>query len=188
MTDVVLFHHAQGLTDGVRAFATRLEVHGHRVFLPDLYEGATYDTLGEGVAHAERVGFDVIIARGVVAAEDMPPGTVFAGFSLGALPAQKLAQTRPGALGAVLYHGGVPADIFAATWPTAVGLQLHIAEDDEWSELHVAQDLARRAPAGELYVYPGSAHLITDSSLGEYDPEATDLILQRTNTFLQRLQ
>jgi dienelactone hydrolase len=188
MTDVVLFHHAQGLTDGVRAFATRLEAHGHRVSLPDLYDGATYDTLQEGVAHAERVGLDDITARGVVAAEDMASATVFAGFSLGALPAQKLAQTRSGALGAVLYHGGVPADTFGVAWPAAVALQLHLAEDDEWSELDVVQDLARTAPAGELYVYSGSAHLITDSSLGEYDPEATDLILQRTNTFLQRLQ
>lgn len=184
----MLFHHAQGLTDGVRAFATRLEAHGHRVFLPDLYDGATYDTLDEGVAHAERAGLNELTARGVATAEGMLPATVFAGFSLGALPAQKLAQTRPGALGAVLYHGGVPADTFGAAWPAAVALQLHVAEHDEWSELDVAQDLARTAPLSELYVYPGSAHLITDSSLAEYDQEATELILQRTNTFLQRFQ
>lgn len=188
MTDVMLFHHAQGLTEGVRAFATRLEAHGHRVSVPDLYGGATFDTLDEGVAYAEQVGLDEITARGVAAAEDMPPASVFAGFSLGALPAQKLAQTRPGALGAVLYHGGVPAEIFGTPWPAAVALQLHVAEHDEWTELDVAQDLARDAPRGELHLYPGSAHLITDSSLAEYDQEATELILQRTNTFLQRLR
>jgi len=187
MTDIMLFHHAQGLTDGVRAFATRLEAHGHRVVLPDLYDGATYHTLDEGVAHAERAGLDALTARGVAAAKDMPLASVFAGFSLGALPAQKLAQTRPGALGAVLYHGSVPAGTFGTAWPAAVALQIHLAQDDEWSELDVAQALARTAPRGELYIYPGSAHLITDSSLDEYDPDNTDLILQRTNTFLGAL-
>lgn len=187
MADIMLFHHAQGLTDGVRAFAARLEAHGHCVFLPDLYDGANYNTLDEGVEHAERVGLDELTARGVAAAEDLPPASVFAGFSLGALPAQKLAQLRPGALGAVLYHGGVPADTFGTAWPAAVALQIHLAEDDEWSELDVAQTLARAAPRGELYVYPGSAHLITDSSLDEYDPETTDLILHRTITFLEHL-
>jgi len=39
VTDVIVFHHAQGLTDGVRQFADQLRGVGHRVTVPDLYEG-----------------------------------------------------------------------------------------------------------------------------------------------------
>jgi dienelactone hydrolase len=186
MAELILFHHAQGLTDGVRAFADLLRAGGHEVTVPDMYEGATFDTLEDGVAHAEGVGFDAITARGVAAAAELPAGIVCAGFSLGALPAQKLAQTRPGVLGAILYHGGVAAMWFGETWPANVALQLHLTEHDPWCELDVAQDLASQAADGELFVYPGSAHLVADSSLGEYDPAIAATILARTLAFLKR--
>ena len=114
MSDVILFHHAQGLTQGVHAFADALRAAGHRVTVPDLLEGATFSTVEEGVAHAQRIGMDEIIRRGVAAAADLPAATVYAGFSLGVLPAQKLAQTRPGALGALLYHDALAASTFGA--------------------------------------------------------------------------
>ena len=187
MTDVVLFHHAQGLTAGVHAFADRLRSAGHRVTVPDLYAGATYETIEAGVAHAEEIGFGEITKRGVQAVEHLPEAIVYAGFSLGALPAQKLAQTRPGALGAILYAGGIPVSSYSEAWPASVPLQIHLSEQDEWSELDVAQDLTDAAPDGTLFVYPGSGHLISDSSLAEYEPETTELILKRTQDFLARL-
>lgn len=185
MTDVILFHHAQGRTAGVLAFAQHLRGAGHRVTVPDLYDGATFDSIDAGVAHAERIGFDSIIEQGVAAAEALPAASVYAGFSLGALPAQKLAQTRPGALGALLYHGALSASQFGAAWPKGVALQVHQTETDEWAELDVAEQLVREGE-GELFVYPGSAHLIADSSLAEYQPAAAALILQRSLTFLGR--
>lgn len=187
MVDIIVFHHAQGLTEGVVAFADQLRAHGHQVSVPDLYEGATFATVEEGVAHAEQIEFDEIIARGEGAAEALSPEAVYAGFSLGALPAQKLAQTRRGARGAVLYHGGVPVSTFATGWPHGVALQLHLMDRDEWSELDVVEELARTTDDAELYVYPGSAHLFTDSSLGDYDPTAADLVMDRTVAFLKRL-
>jgi dienelactone hydrolase len=110
MSEVILFHHAQGLTRGVQAFGDELRAAGHRVTVPDLYEGATFSVLEDGVAHAEQIGMDEIIDRGVAAAADLPASIVYAGFSLGVLPAQKLAQTRPGALGALLYHEGLASE------------------------------------------------------------------------------
>lgn len=187
MADIIVFHHAQGLTGGVVAFADQLRAHGHQVSVPDLYEGAMFATVDEGVAHAEQMGFDELIARGEGAAEALSPEAVYAGFSLGALPAQKLAQTRTGARGALLYHGGVPASTFASGWPDGVALQLHVMDRDEWSELDVVEELVRTADGAELYVYPGSAHLFTDSSLGDYDPTAADLVMDRTLAFLKRL-
>jgi len=187
MTDVVLFHHAQGLTAGVHAFADHLRGAGHTVLVPDLYAGVTFDSLDAGVAHAQDIGMEEIVARGVAAVAGVPDHVVYAGFSLGAMPAQMLAQTRPGALGAIIYHGGVPASAFGGEWPALVPLQLHLAEQDEWSEVDVAQELAASAKDGTLFLYPGSAHLSTDSSLEEYQPETSALILRRTLEFLGRV-
>src|SRR5215469_10364623 len=130
MTDVVVFHHAQGLTDGVRAFADQLRGAGHRVTVPDLYDGKTFGALDDGIAYAEQVGFGTIIERGLAAAEGLPAEIVYAGFSLGVLPAQMLAQTRPGAKGALLFHSCVPLSEFGGSWPQGVPAQIHAMEAD----------------------------------------------------------
>ena len=188
MTELILFHHAQGLTKGVQAFAEQIRHAGHHVTVPDLYAGATFASIEAGVAHAKSIGFGEITARGEAAAAKLPANIVYAGFSLGAIPAQKLAQTRPGALGAILYHGVVPSSEFSESWPAGVGLQMHFAQNDPWSEedIEVARDLADTVPNGELHLYPGSGHLITDSSLTEYDAAATKIILERTLRFLEQ--
>src|SRR5262245_35220310 len=90
MAEVVLFHHAQGLTPGVLAFAEDLRRAGHVVHTPDLYEGRTFDRLEEGIAYAGQIGFSEIVDRGERAAEPLPRAVVYAGFSLGVLPAQEL--------------------------------------------------------------------------------------------------
>ncbi|MFA9444983.1 dienelactone hydrolase family protein [Egicoccus sp. AB-alg6-2] len=186
MSDVLLFHHAQGLTAGVQAFAERLRAAGHRVTAPDLYDGATFADLDAGVAHAEEIGFDTLVQRGVAAAAELPETMVYAGFSLGVMPAQKLAQTRPGAHGALLYHEGVASSWFGGPWPTGVALQVHVSEQDPWCELDVTRGLVEEA-GGELFLYPGDAHLFTDASLEVHDPAATDLVVSRSLAFLDRL-
>lgn len=124
MAEVVVYHHAQGRTGGVLAFAERLTGAGHTVHVPDLFDGRTFGSVEEGVAYAEAVGFDEIIARGTRIADELPRELVYAGFSLGVLPAQKLAQTRHGARGALLFHSCVPADAFGS-WPAGVPVQVH---------------------------------------------------------------
>jgi dienelactone hydrolase len=104
MAEVLLFHHAQGLTPGVLAFADALRAGGHVVHTPDLFDGRTFGSIDEGMAHIQQAGFDALRERGVRVADGLPPGLVYAGFSFGVLPAQKLAQTRPGAPG----RGAVP--------------------------------------------------------------------------------
>jgi len=184
---IVLFHHAQGLTDGVVAFADRLRDAGHEVMVPDLFEGATFATLDEGVAAVEAMGFESILATGVSMGSS-GPSEVYAGFSLGALVAHKLAQTRPGAKGALLYHyGDVPVEMFGDIWPDGVSVQFHISEQDEWREEGVVEEFVRRVgevATGELFEYPGSAHLFTDSSLAEYQAESASLVVGRTLAFL----
>jgi dienelactone hydrolase len=186
MAELLLFHHALGLTAGVVGFADRFRAAGHEVTTPDLYDGATFDSLDDGVAHAEQIGMATIIERGVAAADRLPVDAVYAGFSLGVLPAQKLAQTRTGALGALLYHEGVAAENFGAPWPQDVALQVHVSEQDTWCELDVTRALVEEATDGELFLYPGSAHLFTDASCDEHDAQATDAVIERSLRFLSR--
>lgn len=186
MIDVLLFHHAQGLTPGVHEFADQLRMDGHDVRTPDLYAGTTFDTLDEGVAHAEQTGFDVLTARGVAAADELTGSFVTVGFSLGVLPAQKLAQTASGALGTVLCHAAVPLSTFSPEWPGGVALQLHTAKGDEWGDFDDAQELAIEVPDAELFAYDTTDHLVADSSLASYDARIAAQILEHTLTFLDR--
>ena len=117
MTEVVLYHHVQGLTEGVRSFADELRQAGHTVHTPDLFDGRTFDTIEEGMAFAREAGFDALAERGVAAAEAIRPDVVYAGFSFGVMPAQQLAQTRPGARGALLMCSCLPVSEFGDAWP-----------------------------------------------------------------------
>ncbi len=187
MAEILLFHHAQGQTEGVLAFADELRAAGHVVHAPDLYDGKTFADLDDGVSYAREVGFDTIGERGRVAAEGLPTEIVYAGFSLGAMPAQELAQTRPGAKGALLFHGCVPPSEFGGPWPQGVPLQIHLMEADEWAlegDLDAARDLDETVESAELHLYPGDRHLFTDNSLPDYDEGATTLLKQRVLSFL----
>ncbi len=189
MTTVLLFHHAQGQTKGFLAFADELREAGHKVHAPDLYDGRTFEDLDEGVAHAKQVGFDEIIRRGVAVAAELPADIVYAGFSLGVLPAQSLAQTRADARGAIFFHGCIPPSEFGGSWPKGVPLQIHMMESDPWVEEDrpVAEALVEEVEGAELFLYPGSGHLFADPSVGDYDEQAAGLLEERTLAFLRRV-
>ena len=189
MAEVLLFHHAQGLTTGVQEFADTLRKAGHTVHVPDLYEGRTFASLDDGVAHAHKIGFGTITERGRAAAEPLPAGLVLAGFSLGVVPAQMLAQTRPGARGALFFHACVPVSEFGASWPADVPLQIHAMEADpsfvDEGDIDAARALVASAPdAAELVLYPGNGHLFADPTLADFDGPAADLLTSRVLSFL----
>jgi dienelactone hydrolase len=181
---VLLFHHAQGLTAGCLAFADEVRAAGHAVSTPDLYDGATFRSLEEGVARAEELGFEVILDRARRAAIGLANDVVYVGLSLGVMPAQMLAQTRPGARGAVLIHSCVPPSEFSAQWPPGLPVQVHTKEADEWGDADVARALADSVQSAELFLYPGDRHLFTDNSLADYEPDSAALVMQRLLIFL----
>jgi len=188
MAEILLFHHAHGLTAGVLAFADDLRAAGNTVHTPDLYGGEVFHDLEAGVAHAQQVGFGTLIERGVAAADGLPDGLVYAGFSLGVLPAQALAQNRPGARGALLFHSAVPVTEFGAAWPDGVPVQVHAMADDPWfvgdGDIDAARALVAQADDAELFLYPGDQHLFADSSLPSYDAAAAALLRERVLAFL----
>ena len=187
MAELILFHHAQGLTAGVLSFAAELRAAGHVVHSPDLYDGKTFTSLDEGIGYAGDVGFDKIIERGRRAADGLPNDVVYAGFSLGVMPAQMLAQTRAGAKGALLFHSCVPPGEFGGPWPPGLPLQIHIMDADEMAEedIPAARELAETTDGAELFLYPGDRHLFADSSLPDYDEDAATQLTQRVLSFLE---
>jgi dienelactone hydrolase len=192
MAEVLLFHHAHGLTSGVRGFADTLSGAGHTVHVPDLYEGNVFETLEEGLAYAREVGFDTVGQRGLRAADGLPSELVYAGFSLGVMPAQELAQTRPGAKGALLFHACLPTSEFGGAWPSGVPVQVHGMDADPFfageGDIDAARTLVDEAENGELFVYAGEQHLFTDSSLPSYVPEATAQLTERVLRFLEAVR
>lgn len=190
MAEVVLYHHVHGLTKGVEAFANALRQAGHTVHLPDMYEGNVFETMEQGFAYAQQTGFGTLMERGVAAVEHLGDALVYAGFSLGVMPAQRLAQTRPGAKGALLFHSCLPPSEFGGAWPAGVPVQVHGMDADPFfageGDIDAARALVASTEGAELFVYPGEEHLFADSSLPSYDRAVADLMMERVLEFLGR--
>ena len=189
MAEVLLFHHAQGQTAGFHAFADELRRAGHTVHTPDLFDGRTFGSIDEGLAYVTELGgFGEVIERGVLAAEELSHDLVYAGFSLGVVPAQKLAQTRPGARGALFFYSCIPTSEFGTSWPAHVPVQIHGMDADPIfvgeGDVEAARELVESSASAELFLYPGDQHYFADSSLPSYDADATTLLTQRVLDFL----
>ena len=193
MAEVLLFHHAQGLTPGVVAFADELRAAGHTVHTPDLFDGQTFGSIDEGMTHIKATGFDARRARGVRTADDLPNELVYAGMSFGESIAQELAQTRPGARGAILMYSAIPisGEWAFGPWPDGVPVQIHGMDNDPIfvgeGDIEAAREIVAAVDDAELFLYPGDQHYFSDSSLPSYDPEATALLTERVLAFLARV-
>lgn len=194
MAEVVLYHHIQGLTEGVRSFAAELRRAGHTFHTPDLFDGRTFATMDEAFAVVQEAG-DAFDAKADGAVHALPERLVYAGISWGVGAAQRLAQTRAGARGALLYEACFPitGEYAFGPWPNDLPVQIHGKGDDEFfaheGDIDAARDLvAKIGPEkAELFVYPGDEHLFVDSSLPSYDGDAAALVTQRSLHFLSAL-
>jgi dienelactone hydrolase len=193
MAEDLLFHHAQGLTPGVVAVADELRAAGHTVHTPDLFDGRTFDSIPDGMAYIEGQGFEAMRDRAVRLADDLPAELVYIGFSFGVVPAQMLAQTRPGAKGAVLFYSAIPVsgEWAFGPWPKGVPVQIHGADNDPIfigeGDVDAAREIVATADDAELFLYAGDQHYFADSSLPSYDPTATKLALERGKALLARV-
>lgn len=189
MAEVVLFHHVQGLTAGVIAFGDVLRAAGHTVHTPDLFAGHRFDSIADGQRFCEQLGFAALQERAADAVAGLPDALVYAGFSLGVMPAQRLLQSRPGARAGLFYHSFVdPAEF--GTWPQGVPAQIHAMDADPFfvgdGDIEAARDFVAGQPDAEIFLYPGGTHLFTDSSLAGYDEAATWQVLERSLALLAR--
>jgi len=197
MAEVVLFHSVLGLGPGVISAADKLRAAGHAVHTPDYFDGEVFDDLNDGMRKEEALGYQEIARRASESVAGLPDGLVYAGFSLGAVHAEVLAASRPGALGAVLMHGAVPVEALGEyfgveRWPEGVPVQVHYAADDPWVEakeevVPLGEAVRGAGAAFEAYTYPGSAHLFSDPGLSEYDRVSTEVMFERVISFLDRI-
>ncbi len=195
MAEVVLFHSVLGLRPGVIAAAERLRAAGHTVHAPDYFDGEVFEDLDEGLRKRDALGYAEIVRRAEEAVVGLPAGLAFAGFSLGAVPAELLAATAPGARGAVLMHAAIPVEGFGEfgveRWPKGVPVQVHYAAQDPWveaEEVAALGDAVRGAGAAfEEHAYPGSGHLFADPDLPGYDRASSEAMWRRVLAFLDRV-
>ena len=100
----------------------------------------------------------------------------------------KLAQTRPGARGALLFYSCVPVSEFGTAWPAGVPVQIHGADKDPYfvdeGDIDAARAIVESTDQAELFLYPGSEHYFADSSLPSYDAGAAALLTRRVLDFL----
>ncbi|OCC04059.1 dienelactone hydrolase [Labrys sp. WJW] len=193
MAEILLFHHAQGLTPGVEAFAETLRAGGHVVHAPDLFDGRTFASIDDGLAYINEVGFDAMRARAERCADGLHADLVYAGFSFGVVPAQKLAQTRLGARGALFFYSCLPTsgEWAFGPWPPGVPVQIHGMDRDPIfvgeGDIQAAREIVEKAEDAELFLYAGDQHYFADSSLPSFDAEATRLLTRRVLDFLGRI-
>lgn len=190
MAEVLLFHHAQGLTPGVIAFADDLRRQGHTVHTPDLFGGQTFESIDAGMAHIKAQGMQALADRAMSLADSLPSDLVYAGLSFGVVPAQQLAQTRPGARGALLLYSCLPGE-YVGPWPEGMPAQIHGMDRDpifaDEGDLDAANALAAEHRGVEVFLYPGDQHYFSDSSLPSYDAQASALLTARVLDFLAAL-
>jgi dienelactone hydrolase len=192
MAELVLFHHVLGLSKGVEALADQIRAAGHTVHVPDLFEGRTFPTIDAGIGYVREIGFGTVAERGAAAVEGLPAELVYAGISLGVVPAQMLAQTRAGARGALLLEAAITVSEFGESWPASVPVQVHGMDNDPSfageGDIEAARELVKQAgDNGELFLYPGDKHLFLDSSLPSYDEAAATQAVGRMLDFLAKL-
>ncbi len=191
MAEVLLFHHIQGLTSGIVEFSDRLRAAGHTVHTPDLYEGRTFASIQDGAAFAQGEGAPDFDALADKAAAELPAAIVYAGFSFGVGHAQRLAQSRAGARGALLFEACFPitGEWAFGPWPDGVPVQIHGMDADEFfagdGDVNAAREIVETVgPTAELFLDPGDRHLFADPSLPSYDAEAAGLLEERALAFL----
>jgi len=184
MAQVVLFHHVLGLTEGIVAFADELRGAGHVVHTPDLFDEARFATIDDGISHADSIGTPTLLARAADAIDGLGADLVYGGFSMGVVPAETLALSRPGARGVLCYYGGIPPEMLELTWPEGLRAQIHTMDGDPFGDQEFSAQMAAEIPTVTYFEYPGTAHLFCDSSTGDYDDAACAIVLARTLEFL----
>ncbi|WJY28298.1 dienelactone hydrolase family protein [Sporosarcina trichiuri] len=191
MADVLLFHHVLGRTEGILHLAEQLQQAGHAVHTPDLFEGRTFETIDEGFAYVKETGYDTLTERAGQAADGLPEAVVYAGYSLGVMAAQQLAQTKSNARGALFIASCAPAEEFGSPWPAELPVQVHGTKGDHFfadeEDLEAAQKITEASDSGELFLYPGDQHFFADNSQPGYDADATAQMVERMLSFLKRI-
>jgi len=188
MTSVAIFGSVRGIRPAVLRMADDLSELGHEVRVIDLLGGKTFDSLEAALANRDAIGVPELVRRAQAAADELPPQTVYLGFSMGGSIAQHLAATRSGARGAILIGAADDPTEDGGVWPTGVPVQVHYATGDPWVEATQLDALVASVHAAnakiDVFEYAAGGHMFADFGLPDYDPEAARLTFDRVVDFL----
>jgi dienelactone hydrolase len=171
MPHILLFHSILGLRPIERDLAREWEAAGHRVTLPDLYEGRAADDYDQGFSHYREVGPAQVAARAAAAAQAAPADAVLAGVSMGAGLVGDLWGARPRSKGALLIAGVAP---WSPDLRPGLPVQAHIARPDPFDDEGYFDDWTRTNPGAALDLrrYDGPGHYFLDPALPDHDQAA----------------
>jgi dienelactone hydrolase len=186
MVHVVLFHSILGLRPIERDLAREWEAAGHRVALPDFYEGRTANDYDQGFALYQEVGQSTVRARAAAALAVAPGEAVLSGVSMGAVRVLEHWGERAASRGALLIAG-------AGSWSPGLrpGLpvQAHIARPDPFDPEEFFEEWVATNPGAALDLrrYDGAGHYFLDPTLPDFDETAARDARAAMLEFLARL-
>lgn len=190
MAQLLLLHHALGVTSALRRLADRFEDAGHDVVVPDLFESRVFASVEEGMEHVESVGIETLAGLGEDAASDMQPGFVVCGISLGAIAAMRAGVSNDAVAAVVVASACIPEEYIGGPWPRTLPLRVVASREDamfrDEGDLEAATEYTHSAQQAKLKLMPGREHLFVEAD----DPEstaATEWLVETVMRFLDRV-
>jgi carboxymethylenebutenolidase len=183
-----------GVNRHIRAVCDRLATIGYVAVAPAVFDrfardfesGYTPDEIAHARGLLGSLNWDHMMADIAAARDEMksvgPVGVI--GFCMGGTAAFLAACRTPGLATSVCYYGGAIGK-FADEKPKCP-IQMHFGEKDESIPQTVVEEIKKKQPQAEIYVYPGAPHAFSNDDRASFQKEATDLAWKRTQEFLAK--
>lgn len=191
---MIVIQEIFGVNHHIRAVCDRLAALGYVAIAPAVFDrfvrdfecGYTPDEIAHARSYLGNLNWDNMIHDMVAAKGELkdvgPIGVI--GFCMGGTAAFLAATRIPGIAAAVAYYGGQIAR-FADEKPKCP-LQMHFGEKDEGIPLTTVEEIKKKQPQAETYIYPGAPHGFYCDERASYRKEAGDLAWSRTQEFLTK--
>ncbi|MGB7257404.1 MAG: dienelactone hydrolase family protein [Pseudolabrys sp.] len=191
---LVVIQEIFGVNHHIRAVCDRLAALGYAAVAPAVFDrfvrdfesGYTPDEIAHARSYLGNLNWDNMVADMAAAAADLkgvgPVGAI--GFCMGGTASFLAACRVPGMSAAVSFYGGMIAK-FADEKPKCP-MQMHFGEKDQGIPLTTVEEIKKKRPDAEVYIYPGAAHGFYCDERASYNKAAADLAWSRTTEFLAK--
>ena len=191
---LVVVQEIFGVNKHIRAVCDRLAALGYVAVAPAVFDrfvrdfdsGYTPDEIAHARSYLGNLNWDHMMADIAAAKDEMkgvgPLGVI--GFCMGGTAAFLAACRIPGLSAVVAYYGGAIGKF--ADEKVKYSLQMHFGEKDESISQTVVEEIKKKQPQAETYVYPGAAHGFYCDERKSYNKESSDLAWSRTQEFLTK--
>jgi carboxymethylenebutenolidase len=191
---LVVVQEIFGVNRHIRAVCDRLAAAGYVAVAPAVFDrfardfdsGYTPDEIAHARGLMGNLNWDHMMADIAAAKDELksagPVGVI--GFCMGGTAAFLAACRIPGLAASVCYYGGAIGK-FADEKPKCP-IQMHFGEKDESIPQTVVEEIKKKQPQAEIYVYAGASHAFSNDDRASFQKAATDLAWSRTQEFLAK--